>query len=67
MDILRASVFQTTPELASYIMSLGFGSQVVYLEWVYMILTAILLPIIGYEYYLHTINAGRNAGNLSDY
>ena len=67
MDILRATVFQTTPELAHYVMSFGFGSQVVSLEWIYMILTAILLPIIGYEYYLHTINAGRKAGNLSDY
>lgn len=67
IDILRSTIFNSTPELASILMSHGFGSEVISLEWVYMIISALLMPVIGYKYYNYSIYKGRLAGNLSDY
>ena len=67
IDILRSAIFNSTPELASIVMSFGFGKEIINLEWIYMFSTAILLPTIGYKYYIHTIYTGRQSGNLSDY
>ena len=67
IDILRATIFQSTPELASILISQGIDKVAIYLEWMYMVLSALLLPVIGYKYYMYSINKGRLSGNLSDY
>ena len=65
--MLRSAIFNSTPELILNTMSLGFGKEITDLEWIYMIITAILLTTIGYKYYIHTIYKGSQSGNLSDY
>lgn len=69
IDILRSTIFESTPELAmivSQYISIEL-STLVGLQWVLVIVSSILLPIIGYKYFLNQINKGRISGDLSDY
>ena len=67
IDLLRSTIFNTRPELASMLIAHGINDNTVLLEWIYALLTAISLPIIGYKYFMHSIYKGRLNGNLSDY
>lgn len=67
IDILRTGIFNSTPELASNLINLGYGQIMVQLEWLVMLATAIFFPLFGYKYYLHSIYVGRKKGDLSDY
>ena len=67
IDILRSTIFNSSPELASILINHGLGKEVIDLEWLYMVVSALLMPVIGYKYYNYSIYKGRLAGNLSDY
>lgn len=67
IDLLRSTIFHTTPELASMLIAHGLNASTILLEWIYSLLTAIILPIIGYKYFMYSIYKGRLTGNLSDY
>ncbi len=67
IDILRSTIFNVTPELASIMIAHGFGSEIISLEWVYMVVSALLMPVLGYMFYNYAIFKGRMSGNLGDY
>ncbi|OLS21245.1 MAG: hypothetical protein HeimC3_36660 [Candidatus Heimdallarchaeota archaeon LC_3] len=68
IDLMRTIIFGTQPELATIIMdNFGLGIEVIILQWFIVIVFTFLLPILGYKYFIKTINDGRASGSLSDY
>ncbi|MHA2102736.1 MAG: ABC transporter permease [Candidatus Hodarchaeales archaeon] len=68
IDLVRTTTLNTPPELATIAMNnLGLGNEVIVIQWLLVLIFTILLPILGYKYFIKTINDSRFAGTISDY